>query len=90
MSVWTNLEEGNEMYFQEENNYISSYYLSSACPMPGAIKGSLHIFRPGFWRQHHRARMEEQVGLGAQDLQRYSVRLVGCPNSSDLPAPQTE
>lgn len=40
-SVRTNLEEGNEIYFQELNNYIRSYYVSSACPMPGAVKASL-------------------------------------------------
>lgn len=30
--MWTNLEGGSEIYFQEENNYISSYYFSRACP----------------------------------------------------------
>lgn len=47
-SVRTNLEEGNEIYFQELNNYIRSYYVSSACPMPGARESLFTYLCPGF------------------------------------------
>lgn len=88
-SVRTNLEEGNEIYFQELNNYIRSYYVSSACPMPGAVKASLRISAPASCRQQPCARLGEgrAGGTGPLAVLRGVSRLL---RQFRPPAPQAE
>lgn len=88
-SVRTNLEEGNEIYFQELNNYICSYYVSSACPMPGAMKASLRISAPASRWQQPCARLGEgrAGGTGPLAVLRGVSRLL---RQFRPPAPQAE
>lgn len=82
MSTWTNLEEGSEIHFQEENNCISSYNLSSARPH---ARCCIRHFPYLISKPPDGGRVED--GWMREPAGGTGMGLDGCRNSPDLPFP---